>query len=157
FALQIDQGTRLSGTPYQRLVVSHLSTGQVTVMDISGPPRITSVSDPFFPPDAANRRGAFALAPLQPGVASSTWYLTSNLQAVLAAFRIADADVVVAGQPFFIGGAFAFGNDVRDIVFDPAQPRAFLPDNLPPSVVVLDTRPLPTSIPPGQPANQVID
>lgn len=157
FALQLDEGLRVSAAPYKRLVVSHLSTGQVTVMDVSGPPRITSVSDSLFPPDPSNRRGAFALAPLRPGVANSTWYLTSNLQAVIATFRIADADVVVPAQPFFIGGAFSFGNDVRDIVFDPSLPRAFLTDNIPPSVVVLDTRPLPTSIPPGQPANQVVD
>ena len=49
---------------------------------------------------------------------------------------------------------FAIGTDVRDIEFEPGGNRAFLTENNPPSVLVLDTRVQPTPRP-GQPLNQL--
>jgi hypothetical protein len=114
------------------------------------------VSPPFFAADNSGRRGAFGLAPMHPHDPSSPWYMTSNLQPIIATFRVAQVGVVVPALSFSIGGAFALGTDVRDIVFEPGGNRAFLTENNPPSLLVLDTRITPDRNP-GQPLNQLVD
>ncbi len=151
FGLFLDEGT-----DYARLLVSHLSSGQVTLIDASAtPPPILSVSQPFFAADPNGRHGAFALAPQFPGTAHSLWYMTSNIQSVLATFRVADANVVVPAGTISVSGVFNGGNDVREILFAPDGSRAFLTQNQPPTVAVLDTRVTPTSG--GLPVNQIVD
>ncbi|MCA1664068.1 MAG: hypothetical protein LC659_07355 [Myxococcales bacterium] len=52
----------------RRLVVSHLATGQISVIDIDRAPSMALVSESsqFFPPDPTGRHGAFALAQQDP-------------------------------------------------------------------------------------------
>jgi DNA-binding beta-propeller fold protein YncE len=142
-------------THYRRLVTSHLSGGQVTVIDARGPPKIESISGQFFSPDQLQRHGAFGLAPMPFGGPRGLWYLTSNNQPTIAGFRIADVEVVTAAFSFSLGGVYQSGADGRDIVFDPDGSRAFLAENNPPSVAVIDTQPSPTSA--GVPANKLVD
>jgi hypothetical protein len=170
FGMYLDTGT-IGGEDYANLLVSSLATGQVTLIDARGdnhletdkkspnygkPTMIRNVSQPFFQADAAGRHGAFALAPQFPGNPSSPWYMTSNLQATIATFRVAQVGVIVPSVSFNIGGAFAVGSDIRDIAFEPGGNRAFLTENNPPSVLVLDTR-VTDGRNPGQPVNQLVD
>jgi YVTN family beta-propeller protein len=159
FGMELDTGSLANGTDYARLAISHLASGQVTVIDAKQDnPQyaVLNVSPSFFAADNTGRRGAFGLAPQHPHDPSSTWYMTSNLQPVLATFRIAQVGVVVPSLSFSISGAFALGGDVRDIAFEPGGNRAFLTENNPPSVLVLDTRVTPERNP-GQPINQLVD
>ncbi len=143
----------------RRLVVSHLATGQVSIISVDDPPTtaLLSESDAFFPPDATGRHGAFAVAQQDPTDPQSLWYLTSNTNPIVDTFRIADADVVTIAQAsqFSLMATFAQGTDVRDFVFDNGGQRAFLTEANPPSVVILDTRP--DSISDNQPRNIVTD
>jgi hypothetical protein len=160
FSMTLDEGVRGDGTPYARLVLPHLASGQVTLIDATSDDAthaVQSVSTSFFAADGSGRHGAFALAPRDPGTPGSLWYLTSNLQPTIATFRIADFDVVVPSVTFSVGGAFATGNDVRDVAFEPGGLRAFLTANNPPSVVVLDTAIKQNAAARGQPNNQVVD
>jgi hypothetical protein len=127
-----------------RLVVSHLATGQVSVIDVNAPPSsaLLSESPQFFPPDPTGRHGAFAVAQQHPDDRHSLWYLTSNVNPLVATFRIADAQVVTVAQQgqFVLSSTFAQGTDVRDFKFDNDGNRAFMTQNNPPSLVVVDTR-----------------
>jgi hypothetical protein len=150
FGMQIDTMSR-------RLVVSHLATGQVSVINIDAAPAnaLLSESVQFFPPDATARHGAFAVAQQTPSDPHSLWYLTSNVNAQIATFRIADAGIVIPQGTVALNNSFAQGTDVRDFVFDNGGNRAFLTEANPPSVLVLDTR---TDVAMGsQPHNTVTD
>jgi DNA-binding beta-propeller fold protein YncE len=140
FGLQIDQSR--PGDP--RLLVSHLATGQVSVISANAEPAraLLSESSQFFPPDATGRHGAFGLGQRDPTDPHSLWYLTSSVNPLLATFRVADADLVVVApeSTFALSNTFAQGTDVRDIIFDNGGQRAFVTENNPPSVLVLDTR-----------------
>jgi hypothetical protein len=96
------------------------------------------------------------MASMHPGNPAATWYITSNLQPTIATFRVADVNVVVPSTSFSIAGSFALGSDVRDILFEPGGNRAFLTENNPPSVLVLDTSTSPLRNP-GQPLNQLTE
>jgi hypothetical protein len=157
FGMHLDQGMLAKGAPYTRLLVSHLLGGQVMLIDATGTPTVQYLSNPFFAEDSQHRHGAFALAPQHPGDPASTWYMTSNIQAVISTFRVADVGVVVPSLSFAINGVFASGSDVRGIVFEPGGNRAFVSQNNPPSLMVLDTRPQPGPAMPGTPYNQVVD
>ncbi len=141
FNLQVDQSSA-------RLLVSHLQTGQVSVIgvgDASNPASravLLSESQPFFNPDASGRHGAFAMAQQTPSDAHSLWYLTSNVNPLIATFRVGDSEIVIPQASFGLTTSFAQGTDVRDIVFDAGGNRAFVTENNPPTVVVIDTRPL---------------
>jgi hypothetical protein len=128
----------------RRLVVSHLATGQISVIavDKAASMALLSESSQFFPPDATGLHGAFALAQQDPTDRHSLWYVTSSVNPLIATFRIADADVVtVAAQSSFaLSNTFAQGTDVRDFKFDIGGQRAFVSENNPPSLMVLDTR-----------------
>jgi hypothetical protein len=150
FGMEIDEAR-------QRVVVSHLATGQVSLIDVTRDPKyaLLSISSPFFPPDSLGRHGAFALAKRDPADLYSLWYLTSSVNPQIATFRIADADFIVPGFATAVSSSFAIGNDVRAIAFDVGGDRAFLTDNNPPSVVVLDTHLVAENG--GQPNNVVTD
>jgi len=128
----------------RRLVVSHLATGQISVLAVDQAPSMAllSESSQFFPPDATGRHGAFAVAQQDPSDRHSLWYVTSSVNPLMATFRIADADVVtVAAQSTFsLSNTFAQGTDVRDFKFDIGGQRAFVTENNPPSLLILDTR-----------------
>jgi YVTN family beta-propeller protein len=159
FGMRLDSGALVDGTPYARLLVSALSTGQVTLIDALGgnaDSMIRNVSAAFFQADSSGRHGAFALAPQHAHDPTSSWYMTSNLQPTIATFRVANAEVIVPSISFSFGGAFAIGSDVRDIQFEPGGNRAFLTENNPPSLLVLDTRTTDMRNP-GQPLNQLVD
>lgn len=130
FGMQIDAATN-------RLLVSHMATGQVSVIDIGKtPPPLVSTSSAFFTADPTGRHGAFGLA-RQP--TSSLWYMTSNVQPQIATFRLTNADVVVEQSTFAVSGTFVNGADLREIQFDPDGTRAFITENNPPSLLTLDT------------------
>jgi hypothetical protein len=135
FGMQIDSVNR-------RLLVSSLATGKVSVIDIDADVKsaLLSESTPFFPPDGTGRHGAFALAAQFPGVPNTSWYLTSNVNAQIATFRVSDSTIVIPEEQFGIGTSFAQGTDVRDLIFDVDGNRAFVTENNPPSVLVIDTR-----------------
>lgn len=165
FGMALDEGTLANGDPYHRLLVSHLSGGQVSIIDVHNRsnPQLLYVSDPFFEADTTKRHGAFALAAQHPGQASSLWYMTSNIEATVSVFRVADVGVVIT-QPqvaFTLSAWFAAGTDIRAIAFAHDGNRAFLTENNPPSVVVIDTHPQPGGGAGqgalGNPANQVVD
>ena len=65
------------------------------------------------------------------------------------------ADAAGHHGAFSLSGAFSAGNDGRQIFFQADGNRAFLTENNPPSVVVVDTRPSPLSS--TLPLNQVVD
>jgi len=136
FGMQIDRTTN-------RLVVSHLATGQVSVIDANAwaPNALLSESSQFFPPDPTGRHGAFAVAQRDPGDPHSLWYLTSSVNPLVAMFKIADANVVTVSSQatFSLQNTFAQGTDVRDFIFDTGGNRAFVTENNPPSLLVLDT------------------
>ncbi len=157
FNLVLDVGKPASGEIYTRLLVSHLSGGQIMLVDVQAAPYVRDVSGPLFQADSAMRRGAFSMAPQRPADPSAPWYLTSNLQPTIATFRIADVGVVVPSVAFSLGGQFATNNDLRDIVFEEGGNRAFVTSNAPPSLIVIDTRPSNTGTTPGNPANMVVD
>jgi hypothetical protein len=140
FGMVIDS----SDPSQRRLVVSHLATGQISVIAVDKAPSMAllSESSEFFPPDVTGRHGAFALAQQNPTDRHSLWYVTSSVNPLIATFRIADADVVTvsAQSSFGLSNTFANGNDVRDFKFDNGGQRAFVTQNNPPSLMVLDTR-----------------
>ncbi len=137
FGMRIDPSSH-------RLLTSHLATGQVSVIDTDAPPAnaLLSESAQFFPADATGRHGAFGLAQQDPNDPHSLWYLSSSVNPLMATFRVADANVVVVSSDstFALSNTFAQGTDVRDIIFDNGGQRAFVTENNPPSVMVLDTR-----------------
>ncbi|HEX6838654.1 MAG TPA: hypothetical protein VF334_18880 [Polyangia bacterium] len=140
FGLQIDR----SRQDNPLLLVSHLATGQVSVISASATPSraLLSESAQFFPADATGRHGAFGLAQKDPADPHSLWYLTSSVNPLMATFRVADAGLVVVSPQatFALSNTFAQGTDVRDIIFDTGGQRAFVTENNPPSVMVVDTR-----------------
>ncbi|HWE30346.1 MAG TPA: hypothetical protein VHB97_20210 [Polyangia bacterium] len=140
----IDAQTNLPMPTPRRLIVSHLATGQISVIDADAPPSnaLLSESAQFFPADASGRHGAFAVAQQDPTDRHSLWYVTSTVNPLMATFRIADANVVTVSSQstFALSNTFAQGTDVRDIVFDTGGQRAFVTENNPPSLLVLDTR-----------------
>jgi hypothetical protein len=185
FGLAIDQGACGAGDcthdtgVYERLLVAHLLTGEVTLinaaaavptslpMDKGVAPNaeavVLDVRSGIFNPDVAGRRGAYALAPRTPGQARGYWYVTSRTQPSVGVFRIADVNLV---QPFVTFGLnnrfFNSGDDVRDLAFDPCVPgdegcRAFVIENHPASLFTLDTRIDPRQVPAGVPINTVVD
>lgn len=140
-----------------RLLVTHLSSGQVSVLGLDWTPSgaLISTSMPFFPLDSSGRHGAFALAKQRPDDPASPWYLTSNLNPEISTFRLANADIIVGQSTFALSASYAQGGDVRDIAFDVGGNRAFVTDNNPPSLFVLDTSSDPTIG--NQPRNTVTD
>ena len=150
FGMQIDPVNH-------RLLVSHLATGQISVIDTNAESvasALLSESVPFFPPDATGRHGAFALAAQHLGDPSSNWYVTSNVNPQIATFRIGEANIISPQTQFAISASFAQGGDVRDIIFDSDGNRAFISENNPPTLLVLDTRPNGTN---GLPNNVISD
>ncbi len=163
---------------YSHLLVTALSTGEVTYINANvvdpvstvdhfpAEPVVLDVRGGFFPADTGNRRGTFGIAPREPGNPSSWWYLTSRLNAQMSMFRLAEANLVIPGPTFALNSgpyAASASTDVRQLVFDPCtfdNPgcRAFVVDNNPPSVFTLDTRiDLMVGTPAGIPRNQVVD
>ncbi len=140
FGMRFDQNTGTDGsTPYNRLLVSALDTGQVSIIDITGFPRLTGSSPAFFVPNSQGQHGAFAMAARTPGDPSSLWYLSSNISSSLDTFRVAAADLIVPGDSVPFNTTFILGNDFRAIEFDPTGDRAFITGNAPPTLITLDT------------------
>ena len=145
FGMAIDQAGN-------RLLVTHLSTGQVSVIDARPNTlpvnALLSESQPFFPPDPTGRHGAFGIAQQHPDDAHSLWYMTSNVNPLIATFRVGDSSAVIPASTnlvipestFGLNSSFAQGGDVRDIIFDSDGNRAFATDANPPTVLVIDTR-----------------
>ncbi len=159
FGMYLDTGLVPStGQPYGNLLVSHLSSGQVSLIDaLFTPPLVKTISGPFLPASPTGQHGTFALAPMFPHQLSSIWYMTSNIQPLLATFRVAEANVIVPSTVVSLGSAFAQGSDIRAINFEPGGQRAFLTINSPPSIGVLDTALSTTQVSPGQVVNQLTD
>jgi hypothetical protein len=151
FGMRIDEDA--AGT-FRRLLVSSLATGQVSILDISGFPKLSGTSTPFFAPSSTGQHGAFALASRTPGDPASLWYLSSNLSSSLSTFRVAAADLIIPQTTVSLQSTFILGTDLRDIEFDPTGDRAFITGAAPPVVITLDTHLQPS---PGgdQPANIV--
>ena len=158
FNMIVDEGARADGSPYARLLVGHLSAGAVTLVNLLGAPVVADVSPPFFVADQGGRRGAFGIA-RRDGAPAPLYYLTSNLSPAISTFSVTDSPaggLVVPGPVFGISGAFSSGADGRELLFEPGGQRAFLTQNAPPSVAVLDTRDdQPDSR--GLPANKIVD
>ena len=150
---------------HQRLLVSHLATGQVSLIYgavgnqpgslLTDTPTLQSTSQPFFPADPSGRHGAFSLAPQHPDDPQTLWYMSSSVNSQLATFRVAQAGLIVPALAFSIGASFANGTDVRDIAFDNDGNRAFVTENNPPSMLVIDTHTTPQNG--GGPLNVVTD
>jgi hypothetical protein len=160
FAIQLDDGFFPTGDPrgsYNRLLVAHQGTGQVSLIDLSnGPPKsVAYVSNPFFAPDTNGNHGAFGMAEQHRHQPQSTWYLTTNLFPQIDTFQIAEANVIQPQTQISTQSTYAFGNDVRDIQFDADGLRAFVSVNNPPSIITLDTRVL-NGATGGLPANAVV-
>lgn len=157
FNILIDEGTREGGEPYSRLVVGHLAAGQVSLINLLGTPYVSDVSAPFFVANQAQQRGAFGLARLGKGE-GALYYLTSSLIPQVATFSIGGTpkgDAISPGPTFTFGGAFASGTDSRALVMDPNGQRAFLAQNAPPQLAVLDLR-LGQPETHGLPANKIV-
>ncbi len=135
FGMQIDATSH-------RLLVAGLATGVVSIIDTDQPvgTALLSESSPFFPADANGRHGAFGIAQKDVNDPHSLWYLSSSVNPLMATFRVADVNVVSSSATFALSNTFAQGTDVRDIKFDTGGQRAFVTENNPPSVLVLDTR-----------------
>jgi hypothetical protein len=158
FNLLLDQGQRADGTVISRLLVAHLSEGSVTIIDLLGTPLVADVSPPFFPADQAGRHGVFGIARRDDST-RPIYYLTSNLNAAISTFYVDDTptgDKVVEGPVFATVGTFASGADGRELIFEPGGQRAFMTQNAPPSVAILDTR-LDQPEGRGLPANKIVD
>jgi hypothetical protein len=136
FGMELDEAN-------SRLLISHLATGQVSLIDVDKPASLAllSTSDPFFPPDTLGRHGGFSLAQQNPGNRSSLWYLTSSVSPQIASFRVGESNVIIPAFAFGISTSFAQGTDVRDIHFEPGGQRVFVTENNPPTVLTIDTSP----------------
>ena len=157
FNILVDEGTRKDGTPYSRLVVGHLAAGQVSLIDLLGVPYVSDVSAPFFAANLRSERGAFGLARLGKGD-GAIYYLTSSLIPQVATFYVGSSptgDAVSPGLAFTFGGAFASGTDSRALVIDPGGQRAYLAQNAPPQLAVLDLR-VDQPDTHGLPANKIV-
>jgi DNA-binding beta-propeller fold protein YncE len=165
FNILLDEGKRtfvedgaVKEAEYARLLVAHLSAGNVSLVNLLGAPLVADVSPPFYVADQAGRRGVFGLArrddPERP-----IYYLSSNLTSAISTFYVDDSPAggtIVPGPVFSIGSAFSSGSDGRELLFEPGGRRAFLSENAPPSIAVIDTR---ADQPDGRglPANKVVD
>jgi hypothetical protein len=160
FGMVFDQNLGTDGSaPYNRLLVSSLDTGQVSILDITGFPKLVASSPAFFVPDAQGQHGAFAMAARTPGDPASLWYLSSNIASSLDTFRVAAADLIVPGDSVPFNTTFILGDDFRDIQFDPTGDRAFITGNAPPALITLDTHiePAPGGDEPANVVSSVID
>ncbi len=179
FGIALDEGTYPgTGTPYHRLLVTHLLGGEVTVIntgldnpvsteDQPPPPEpvVTDVRGGFFSPDASGRRGGFGLAALRPGDGTSLWYLTSRVNPLVSLFRVNEEGRILPTGAFSVAaGPLLVGSDIRDFVVEPPDApggdpaRAFFVDNNPPSLLTLDTRlTVPEAGPSGLPSDSVVD
>jgi YVTN family beta-propeller protein len=158
FNMLLDEGQSPSGATYSRLLVAHLAAGRVTIVNLLGTPSVGDVSPPFFIANQSGRFGAFGLArrddPTQP-----LYYLTSNLNAAISTFYIDETDnggMIQPGAVFSTTGSFSIGSDGRELLFQPDGQRAFMSQNAPPSVAVLDTR-LDQPGGRGLPLNKIVD
>ncbi|MSP60664.1 MAG: hypothetical protein EXR72_10050 [Myxococcales bacterium] len=166
FGIALDEGP-----DYSRLLVTHLSGGEVTLInsgafhpvstgDLPAPREkvVLDVRGGFFNADTNGRRGAYALAPLNPRDKDSFWFVTSRLNARVGLFSVFQGDEIVRSDGFSVNGAFLTGDDIRDVAVQADAARAFFVEGRPPSLFTVDTRILQTmSMPTGLPANQVID
>ncbi len=171
FGLFLNEGLDGAGHPYAHLAVAHLLSGQVTLINAAAAnpastaevaptePVVLDVRGGLLPADRNGRRGAFALAPLHVGDAQSLWFLSSRLSASIALFRVSSTEppqIVPAGL-FSVAGAFATGDDVRDLQVQEDGSRAFFLQNHPPSLFTLDVRQFSPSGESTLPADQVVD
>lgn len=178
FGIALDQGTLTStiddAQGYARLLVAHLSGGEVTLINAAAF-RPTSTSDikpeenvvydvhtGFFAGDSQDRRGAFAIAPLRSGDADSYWYVSSRINPTVAMFRVANAGVLLptilpAGDFNVSNGPFLAGDDVREFAFEPGARRGFFLNDHPPSLFTVDTRIEASGPTAGVPRNFVVD
>lgn len=165
------------GTRYQHVLVSHLLTGEVTLIDasVANPastadvhptePVVLDVRGVGFSGDSAGRALGFGLAAREPGNPRSLWYATSRNNARIALFRVGFSNVLLPFSLVPLVGPFNAGDDVRDITFDPctdrgpgnAGCRAFAIQNHPPSLFTIDTRIDPLRVPAGSPQNVITD
>jgi hypothetical protein len=140
FGVFLDEGLSPDGSPYHRLLVSHLVTGEVTLVDASVATPISTADQPapldaivddvrggFFTPDGNGRQGSFALAPRVAGDPGSLWYLSSRVNPTIGTFRVANVGLVLpavlpAGNFSVAGGPYASGADVRDLAVDACRP-----------------------------------
>ena len=126
------------------LVVAHLATGQVSVIvhRRAGVAGAALRVDAVLPARRQRPPRLLRVAQQDPTDRHSLWYVTSSSNALISTFRIADANVVVVApeSTFALTNTFVQGIDVRDIIFDIGGNRAFVTENNPPSVLVLDTR-----------------
>ncbi len=165
FNILLDNGTHGDGSTYSRLLVSHLAAGQVMLIDLpdrmlspTARPVIADVSPPFFAADSLGRHGVFGLARYGADD-GALYYLTTNLSASIATFRLANSvsgGTVVPSATFSIAGGFPSSADGRELIFSPDQQRAFLAQNSPPSLSVIDTR-LDQPAGRGLPTNKLLD
>src|SRR5207253_3169217 len=120
FGITLDEGKLPDGTRYSRLLVAHLSGGEVMLINAAAfDPRSTTtvfpdeavvldVSSPFFAADSLGRRGAFALAPRVAGDPASDWLVSSRVNPSVGAFRIAEVGRLlrlVVGTGFNVNNA----------------------------------------------------
>lgn len=154
-------------TPFAHLGVTHLTTGQVSLIDantfspssIRGMPEPTErvvldVGGPVITVQSGPV-GAFAIAPRLSGDRNTYWYVTSRASSTIASFLVNQANNISITFGFGVSaGPFGSGDDVRGVVFDEDGGRGFFLDNRPPALFVVDTRLEPST---GLPRNQVVD
>lgn len=170
FGMALDTGTLPDKTPYSRLVVTHLASGELSLINAGAAnPSSTDAMHPgervvldvrggFFPGDG--NRGAFSVAPRTPGEPHGLWYATSKASPVIGMFYIGETDggrILPTFGFSLAGGPFSLGEDVRELIFEPGGNRAFGLEQHPPSLFTVDTRVDPMGFPSGVPRNQVID
>jgi DNA-binding beta-propeller fold protein YncE len=154
--------------PGQNVFVTHLTTGEVTL--VSAPIEVGStpvLEDSIASLWALNRVsltvGAVGIAPRLPGDPRGLVYVTSRAEARVAMVHVVPGPPTSTGQPtealvrsgsFFYNGLESNGlpGDARNIAFSADGNRAYLVNRTPPSLQVYDTSIDDT----GQPVNQFL-
>lgn len=142
----------------QFAVVTHLSTGAVTLVDspIGGNATIADVSGALFAADPfTGLRGATGIAGRTPGSAGDIVYVGSRSESRIEMLTVGRPvngalPYLIPGEYFFLdafGGNAGGSSDTRSVAFSPTGNRMYAVNRHPASVQIYDTSLGPTGVP----------
>ena len=163
-----DEDVQISEEPYgafvdsagQWAVITHLTSGTATLVDLAGTPALSDNLTGLFAADRFGRRGSIGVAGRTPGQPDDLVYVTSSSENRVQTFAIArtgedDRPRLLPSEYFFLDRVGANGggsSDTRAVAFSADGSRGYFMNRLPPSLAVVDT----SLAPDGFPTNQVI-
>ena len=147
-------------------MVTHLSTGKVTLIDSprpregAPPVQVTDIQDNIFSPDpGTGLRGASGIAGRTPNAPGGIVYVGSRSEDRIQTFTVGRPPnnappFLLLGSWFFLDGVGnsntntnASASDTRGMTFSPTGNRLYLLNRRPPTLQILDTSIGPTGVP----------